>query len=140
MPNMPAHRRSTGLFPLKPLTTPTSTTRLRCYAREGRHWHASPDANVPLLLLLVEPSTRAWRWEPGFRSTRGPWCSEAAQAPWRVLGWLPADGSLPLGEPDEIDPAIARADFCTSPERPTPAHDARAALHSGPTYSGATGR
>ncbi|WP_313915906.1 hypothetical protein [Tahibacter sp.] len=65
---------------------------------------------MPLLLLLVEPSKRAWHWEPGFQSNRGPWRCEAVQSPWRVLGWLPADGSLPLGEPEEVDPAVARSD------------------------------
>lgn len=128
---MPPRRRNTGLFPLKPLAT--SKTRLRCYAREGRNWHVSPEANAPVLLLLVEPSTRAWRWEPGFRSTRGPRCCEAVQAPWRVLGWLPADGPMPLGEPDEVDPAVARLNFCTSPEAHTPQHDHRQDWHSGPT-------
>lgn len=120
---MPPHRRNTGLFPLKPLRLPTSRTLLRCYAREGRNWHRDPERNAPLRLLLVDPGSRAWRWELGFQSTRGPWCCEAVQAPWRVLGWLPADGSLPLGEPDEIDPEIARSDFCTSPEVHSPAHD-----------------
>lgn len=57
---MPHHRRNAGLFPLKPLKGPSSTTLQRCYAREGRNWHVSPDANTPDLLLLVEPRTRAW--------------------------------------------------------------------------------
>lgn len=137
---MPPRRKNSGLFPLKPLRAPTSRVLLRCYAREGRNWHVSPERNAPLLLLLVEPSTRAWRWEPGFQSTRGPWCCEAVQAPWRVLGWMPADGSLPLGEPDEIDPEIARSDFCASPERHTPAHDQRPGSHSGPTGYMGNGR
>jgi hypothetical protein len=90
------------------------------------------DANLPVLLLLVEPRTRAWRWERGFRSTRGPWCCDVLQAPWRVLGWLPADGSLPLGEPDEVDPAFARTDFCTCPELYTLAHEQREACPGHP--------
>ena len=129
---MATRRRNSGLFPLKPLVSAASTTRVRCYAREGRNWHQSPGANFPVLLLLVDPRTRAWRWERGFRSTRGPWCCESAQGPWRVLGWLPADGSMPLGEPDEVDPAVARSDFCTSPERYTPAHEQRVACPTHP--------
>lgn len=136
---MPPSRRNKGLFPLKPLRSPTSRTLLRCYAREGRNWYQGPERNRPALLLLVEPSTRAWRWETGFQSTRGPWCCEVVQAPWRVLGWLPADGSLPHGEPDEVDPAVARFDFCTSPEAHSPRLDTREPVHSGPPgYSGSS--
>jgi hypothetical protein len=66
-------------------------------------------------------------------------CCEGLQAPWRVLGWLPADGSLPLGEPDEIDPAVARFEFCSSPERHSPALDTTGPTHSGPPgYAGNT--
>ncbi len=136
---MPPRRRNSGLFPLKPLRSPTSRVLLRCYAREGRNWHAVPVSNVPLLFLLIDPITHAWRWEPGSRTTRGPWCCEAVQAPWRILGWLPADGSLPRGEPDEVDPGVARIEFCIVPDRHQPHFDTPAGSHSGPTsYVGST--
>lgn len=118
-----SRRRNKGLFPLQPLARPTSTLLLRCYAREGRNWSVIPPDTMPLQLLLIDPATRAWRWEPGMRSTLGPWCCETLQAPWRVAGWIPADGSLPHGEPDELDPSVARLDFCASPQRHAPAHD-----------------
>ena len=88
-----------------------------------------PPPGEPLQLLLVHPDSRDWRWEPGFRSVRGPWCCNSVQAPWVVLGWLPADGSLPRGEPDEVDPGVARLLFCAAPQLHTPAHDSEYPQH-----------
>ncbi len=110
-------KRSTGRWPLAPVRSQGSKLLLRCYAIEGRNWAAIPPRNVPLLLLLVHPVERTHQFALGFSSLRGPWCCESVQAPWVVVGWLPADGSLPFGEPDLVDPYVARLTFLSSAQR-----------------------
>jgi len=34
---------------------------------------------------------------------------------WRILGWRMADGSMPLGEYDEVNPELAQMDYPPTP-------------------------
>ena len=38
-----------------------------------------------------------------------------ANSGWRILGWRMADGSMPLGDYDEVDPELAQIDYLPSP-------------------------
>ena len=123
-------RRSSTRWPLAPIRTDESQLLVPCYAMEGRNWHAIPPHNLTLLLVLVHPVTREHQVVEGFHSMHGPMCCDAVQAPWLVAGWLPADGTLPLGQLDLLDPKVARLTFLQSPRRHTPDLDVTAATPS----------
>jgi hypothetical protein len=98
----------------KPLSLPTSKIVLHCYASHGKGFLGKPSPNVPIRILAINDK-RQTRWEVGWMSDQvqtGLQCPALAHTmtEWKCLGWVYADGSLPLGELDAVDPKLAQFD------------------------------
>lgn len=79
--------------------------------------HQAPH-DQPVLLALINEA-RAIRWEDGQLeswASHGYTCAATTLGDsWKVLGWVMADGSLPMGELDSIDPDLAQFRWLTVP-------------------------
>ena len=101
-------RRSARFSLAKPLSLPTSRVVLRCYAEHGKGFSAPRPEGVVVRILGIN-ERRETRWAEGVFSERGGCdCPDLSVGGWKILGWMPADGSLPFGELDAVDPALAQ--------------------------------
>lgn len=93
--------------PPKVLSTPASTCVVACYAIEGVAYVHHPLHAEGCTIVLVN-AARAVAHVRQSGSYSGWYCSdEVPPGDWRVLGWLPRDGSQRHGAFDLADPNLA---------------------------------
>ena len=61
----------------------------------------------------MNPETREVKWADGFYWSIDRFTSESmrGKTEWAMVGWVMADASLPLGELDRVDPALAQVRY-----------------------------
>ena len=93
----------------KPLATPDSTVVYRCYATHGKGYGGCPPFNAVIRILCLSASGEVL-WADGFYHPLYRCMCDAMRGKkgWAQLGWVMTDGSLPLGELDAVDPALAQ--------------------------------
>jgi hypothetical protein len=98
-----------------PLALPTSKRVFHCYASHGKGYgFASGPREWPTAVRILAINTaRETRWEDGIYEELHRWRCHMleGQKEWRRLGWVMADGSLPFGELDAVDPELAQFDY-----------------------------
>jgi hypothetical protein len=96
----------------QPLSSPASTSVYYCYGVHGKGYGGSPpfDASIRILWLSERGDVK---WVDGFYSFIHRFTCECMRGVkgWTMLGWVMADGSLPLGGLDRIDPAMAQTGY-----------------------------
>ena len=99
-----------------PLSVPGSRRVERCYAMPGKGRRIHAEACVEL--VLVDEERDVWN-VLGMHHAAARFSSSAvpADASWRVLGWRMADGSMPFGDYDLVDPELATFEHLPVPER-----------------------
>jgi hypothetical protein len=120
------HLRSTVFKVSKPLALPTSKHTVRCYATHGKGYAHLPPCHTDIDVLLLAAADGELRWVLAHYYERHTWlCPEyAGRREWLGLGWRTIDGSLPLGELDTVDPALAQVQFLGNPfKAAVPAHE-----------------
>jgi len=102
-----------------PLSVPGSRYIERCYAKHGKGYAHTPPSDAAIELVLIDES-RQLRNVPGHCGDGHRYLTDAAsiECGWRILGWRMADGSMPLGEYDEVDPELAQMDYLPAPNPP----------------------
>ena len=102
-----------------PLSVPGSRYVERCYAKHGKGHVHTPPRDAAIELVLIDESRRL-RNVPGHYGDGHRYLTDAAQVEcgWRILGWRMADGSMPLGEYDAVDPELAQFDYLPVPNMP----------------------
>ena len=86
-----------------------SRVTLHCYPGDRSARVYTPPYNSDIRILAVSSKCET-RWEDGYFDWTREWCCPAlaSDPKWRQLGWVMADGSLPLGELQKVDPAMAQ--------------------------------
>jgi hypothetical protein len=98
-----------------PLAVPGSRRIERCYALHGEARDRNPGWNTHVELVLVDSERDVCNVLGCYRSPDRFACD--LDAGWRVLGWRMADGSMPYGEYDSVDPDLAQIDALPEPCR-----------------------
>jgi len=95
-----------------PLSVPGSRQVERCYGMHGKGFAGSPEPGTAIDLLLINPLRQVWL-APGYFPERHSYRTDAVErdSGWRILGWRMADGSMPLGDHDDVDPELAQWDY-----------------------------
>ncbi len=90
-----------------PLSVPGSRRIEHCYAMPGKGGGVLA-REVRVELVLLDEGRDVWN-VLGMRHDARRFSSSSlpADPAWRVLGWRMADGSMPLGEYDLVDPDLA---------------------------------
>jgi|GEM_PF-2765313 len=102
-----------------PLAVSGSRYVERCYAKHGKAYGKVPPRDTPLELILLNSDrqlltvTGCCPQDHQFRTD-----AVAYDSGWRILGWRVADGSMPLGDFDEVDPELAQIDYLPAPNPP----------------------
>lgn len=96
-----------------PLAVPGSRRTERCYALHGKARDRDPGWNTQVELVLVD-AERDVRNVLGYHRTPDRFVCDVEPG-WRVLGWRMADGSLPFGDYDLVDPDLAQIDALPEP-------------------------
>jgi len=91
-----------------PLAVPGSRRTERCYALQGKTRGRDPGANVLVELVLLDEE-RDVRNVLGYHRAQGRFVCDV-ESGWRVLGWRMADGSMPYGDYELVDPELAQID------------------------------
>jgi len=115
-----------------PLSVPGSRYVEHCYGSHGKGYGRTPPRNSSIELILVNDQRQLWRVE-GYFPEPHKYVTDAIGLGgdgWKILGWRMADGSMPLGDYDSIDPDLAQFDYLPAPNTP----DAR--WHSIPPDAG----
>jgi len=98
-----------------PLALADSKRVFYCYASHGKGYgFASGPRTCPCAVrILAVNSARETRWEDGVYVSPHRWSCPAfsGKDEWRRLGWIMADGSLPFGELDVVDPELAQFEY-----------------------------
>jgi hypothetical protein len=96
----------------KPLATPESKIVYQCYATHGKGYGGSPPFNTSVHILCLS-KTGEVKWTDGFYSSINGFECNAMRGVkgWAMLGWVMSDQSLPLGELDRVDPALAQYSY-----------------------------
>ena len=70
-------------------------------------------------LVLINEQRQLWRVE-GYFAGPHKYLTDATthDSGWRILGWWMADGSMPLGDYDAVDPELAQFDYLPVPNVP----------------------
>ena len=102
-----------------PLSVPGSRYVEHCYAKHGKGYAHTPPRNSPIELVLINKERQLWRVE-GYFPGLHEYLTDATthDSGWRILGWRMADGSMPLGEYDAVDPELAQFDYLPVPNAP----------------------
>lgn len=113
---MDGHRTGTIAPCAVPLSVPGSRRVERCYAMPGKGSRIHAEARVEL--VLVDEERDVWN-VLGVHHAASRFSSSAVptDASWRVLGWRMADGSMPFGDYDLVDPDLAMFERLPVPER-----------------------
>jgi len=102
-----------------PLSVAGSRHVEHCYSFHGAAYaHPAPDA-AEIELVLINSLRQLWI-ASGTRTAAGGYRTDAVGQDdgWRMLGWRMADGSMPLGEYDAVDPELAQFEYlpCPNPD------------------------
>ncbi len=103
----------------KTLSDSSSAVTIACYGTQGvGRWHHAPLGAEVVLVLINE--ARQVREVCGKQVGNWDVRTEAIGFPsgWFVLGWRMADGSLPRGPLDAVDPTLADLDRLPEVNRP----------------------
>ena len=107
----------------KPLAGPFSKVVYHCYASHGKGFGGVPPWGAKTRSLCINLKTREVKWADSCYTSSGEYQCDEMRGPlgcgWARLGWIMADGSLPLGELDVVDPLMY------NDERGLPLLDAR---------------
>lgn len=97
----------------QPLSRPESKKVYECYGVHGKGYGGSPPFNTHVRVLCMHQQTREVKWAAGFYCAIDRFTSESmrGKTEWVMLGWVMADGSLPLGELDRVDPEMAQVRY-----------------------------
>ena len=99
-----------------PLSVPGSRYIEQCYAKHGKGYAQTPPRNSAIELILINAQRQLWRVEGTYlESHRYLTDATTHNSGWRILGWRMADGSMPLGEYDAVDPELAQFDYLPVP-------------------------
>jgi hypothetical protein len=98
-----------------PLAVPGSRRTERCYTLQGEARRRGPGSNARIELVLVD-TERDVRNVLGFHYAPEHFACDVEPG-WRVLGWRMADGSMPYGDYDQVDPDLAQIDGLPEPCR-----------------------
>jgi hypothetical protein len=109
-----------------PLAVPGSRRTERCYALHGKAHGRDPGRGTRVELVLVD-AERDVRNVLGYHQPPDRFVCEVEPG-WRVLGWRLADGSMPYGDYDLVDPDLAQIDALPEPGC-APGMDALAGVH-----------
>jgi hypothetical protein len=102
-----------------PLSVPGSRYVERCYGMHGKSFAGCPHEGSAIELVLVNAQRQLWRVCGSFPERYSYLTDETTHdSGWRILGWRMADGSMPLGEYDGVDPELAQFDFLPLPNVP----------------------
>jgi len=96
-----------------PLAVPGSRRTERCYALHGKARGRDPGWNAQVELVLLD-GERDVRNVLGYHRAPGRFVCDVEPG-WRVLGWRMADGSLPYGDYEQVDPELAQIDGLPEP-------------------------
>lgn len=105
-----------------PLSVPSSRYVERCYGQHGKGYAGCPPRRANLELVLIDADRRLWTVDAFFPEPY-TYVTDAVGLGgdgWKILGWRMADGTMPLGDYDEIDPDLAQFDYLPVPNAPTP--------------------
>jgi len=96
----------------KPLAGPHSQVVFYCYASHGKGFGKTPPWGATTRSLAINLETRDVKWVDSCYTDRGVYCCDEMRGvtTWARLGWVMADGSLPLGELDVVDPLMYNDD------------------------------
>lgn len=112
-----------------PLSVPASLHVERCYGKHGKGYGGCPARGSNIELVLVNAERKIWTVD-GYFPEPHKYVTDAVGLGgdgWKILGWRMADGSMPLGEYDAIDPELAQFDYLPVPnafDQRTPAGSA----------------
>ena len=97
----------------QPLSGPGSKVVFECYGVHGKGYGGSPPFNTHIRVLCMNQETREVQWADGFYSAMDHFTSDfmRGKTEWVMLGWMMADGSLPLGKLDRVDPEMAQVRY-----------------------------
>jgi hypothetical protein len=96
----------------KPLSMPDSRVVFRCYATHGKGYGGCPPFNSIIRILCLSASGEVL-WADGFYHPLDRFTCDSMRGVkgWAMLGWVMSEQSLPLGELDRVDPALAQYDY-----------------------------
>jgi hypothetical protein len=102
-----------------PLSLPGSRYIEHCYAAPGKGYDGTPPSNSAIELVLVNAQRELWRVEGRYPEPH-KYLTDATthDSGWRILGWRMADGSVPFGDYDAVDPDLAQFDYLPAPNAP----------------------
>ena len=106
-----------------PLSVPGSRYVEHCYGKHGKGYGGCPPRGSELELVMINAQRQLWR-VAGFFPEPHTYVTDAVGLGgdgWKILGWRMADGSMPLGEYDAVDPELAQFDYLPVPN----AHEGR---------------
>lgn len=98
-----------------PLAVPGSRRVEHCYALHGKARGRGPGRNSHVELVLVD-GERDVRNVLGYHHAPDRFACDVEPG-WHVLGWRMADGSMPLGDYERVDPDLAQVDALPEPCR-----------------------
>ena len=108
-----------------PLSVPGSRYVEPCYGKHGKGYGHTPPRNSEIVLILINAQRQLWRVD-GFFPEPHKYVTDAVGLGgdgWKILGWRMADGTMPLGEYDAVDPDLAQFDYLPVPNSvPLPNH------------------
>jgi hypothetical protein len=99
-----------------PLSVAGSRYVEHCYGSHGKGYSGTPPRSSAIELILLNAQRQLW-FVDGYFPEPHKYLTDAAapDAGWRILGWRMADGSMPLGDYDAIDPELAQFDYLPLP-------------------------
>lgn len=99
-----------------PLSVPGSRYVELCYGKHGKAYAHTPPRHSAIELVLMNENRQLWN-VPGRYEDDHKYLTSAVDlhSDWRILGWRMADGSMPLGEYDQVDPELAQMDYLPAP-------------------------
>jgi hypothetical protein len=98
-----------------PLSVPGPRYVERCYGKHGKGYARTPPRYSAIELVLINEERQLWAVPGCHQETHEYVTSMVGVDGWRILGWRMADGSMPLGEYDEVDPELAQIDYLPMP-------------------------
>jgi hypothetical protein len=102
-----------------PLSVSGSRYVEHCYGMHGKGYDKHPPRDAAIELILVNATRQLWRVDGHFPEPHKYRMDQTGcGSGWRILGWRMADGSMPLGEYDEVDPDLAQLEYLPAPNSP----------------------